>query len=306
MSASDAAGRTLDVDCLIVGGGPAGLAAATYLGRFRRRVMVADAGASRAKQIPLIRNCPGFPDGIPGAELLQRLRAQAGRYGAQMVTASVDEVERSGSGFSAAVGDHKVSARRILLATGVMDVPPPLPQLKSGIGKGIVRLCPVCDAYEAAGQRIAVFGKGSHAVEEARFLKTYSDRVTLVLREAADLAWEERAAAAALGIAVTVAAAEAVPTSDGYRFPLAGGSNLEVDIVYPALGCEVRSALALALGAASDANGYVTTDRHQQTAVPGLYAAGDVVHALNQVAVAFGQAAIASTAIHNSLRDGDA
>src|SRR5690348_7878040 len=118
------------LDALIVGGGPAGLVAAVYLARFRRRVVVIDAKASRASLIPRSHNCPGFPDGIAGADLLQRLRDQASRYGARIVEDYVDRVAGAEEGFVAHCATQALLARTLVLATGVVDIEPELPNLR--------------------------------------------------------------------------------------------------------------------------------------------------------------------------------
>ena len=106
-------------DCLIVGGGPAGLAAATYLSEFRRSTLVIDAGESRAALIPTSHNYPAFADGISGPALLDRLRAQASQYGTVLRAASVERLERQGREFIATV-DHggEVQAQTVIVATG--------------------------------------------------------------------------------------------------------------------------------------------------------------------------------------------
>src|SRR5690348_2999702 len=94
------------LDCLIVGAGPAGLTAAIYLARFRRNFVLADAGASRAALIPCTHNCPGFPDGVSGAELLSRLQAQAEKYGAIPRRANISDLQRDDTGFVAKAGSE--------------------------------------------------------------------------------------------------------------------------------------------------------------------------------------------------------
>src|SRR5215218_6250161 len=113
------------LDCLIIGGGPAGLITAIYLARYRRDTRVIDAGGSRAALIPTSHNYPGFPDGISGRELLVRLREQARRYGATLTAGSVERVELAADGtFRAFAGTETIAARTVVLATGAMDVEP--------------------------------------------------------------------------------------------------------------------------------------------------------------------------------------
>src|SRR5690606_21909361 len=110
------------LDCLVVGAGPGGLVAATYLARFHRDIAVVDAGDSRARWIPTSHNCPGFPVGIGGETLLQRLRAQAAQYGVEPVQGCIATLERDGGGFVAIDDDgRRWPARCVILATGVVD-----------------------------------------------------------------------------------------------------------------------------------------------------------------------------------------
>jgi thioredoxin reductase (NADPH) len=293
------------LDCLIIGGGPAGLTAATYLARFRRDIELIDSGASRAALIPLSHNCPGFPDGIGGPALLERLRAQAQRYGTPIRQGRVDALaRRPQGGFDAVVAGHALAARTVMLATGVVDIEPELPQVEYAVRTGLVRHCPVCDAYEVIDHRIAVLGAGAHALREAVFLRHYTGDVTLLtLGRPAQLALAERAQLAAARIPIIENRIAAVSMEPRRRVALVldDGRALKFDTLYSALGTVNRSELALSLGAAVDAARAIVVDHHQQTTVPGLYAIGDIVSQLNQISVAVGHAAIAATAIHNRL-----
>src|SRR5687767_5278393 len=115
------------MDCLIIGGGPAGLTAAIYLARYRRDILLVDDGQSRARLIPESHNYPGFT-GISGLDLLEALRTQAERYGARMRQLRVDGLQREVDGtFVARVGAETIGASRVLLATGIVDEAPELP-----------------------------------------------------------------------------------------------------------------------------------------------------------------------------------
>ncbi|MFN3509543.1 MAG: NAD(P)/FAD-dependent oxidoreductase [Allorhizobium sp.] len=291
------------LDCLIVGGGPAGLVAATYLARFRRRILVVDANESRALWIPRTHNCPGFPDGISGHELLGRLRQQSAHHCVRTVGGRVEAIRASDIGcFSAEVEGRAYKSRTILLATGVLDRLPSLAQVEEGVARGVVRLCPVCDGYEVTGRRVGVLGSGPGAVREATFLKTFSSDVTLIVDEPERLDQQALDLAHSSGIAVMKDIRGMRILGEGYEVTTRDGSPTVFDSVYPALGCSIRSGLAEGLDIRLDELGHIATDDHQQTNRQGVYAAGDVVHSLNQLAVAFGQAAIAATAIHNGLR----
>jgi thioredoxin reductase (NADPH) len=289
------------LDCLIVGGGPAGLTAAIYLARFRRRIVLADSGDSRASWIPKAHNFPGFPDGIAGRDLLDLMRRQAQRYGVAVEAGTVDAVTFEGGRFEGSRAGGPIGARTVLLATGIVDGVPELPSLARLIRTGHVRLCPVCDGYEATGRGVTVVGPRESAMREARFMRAFTSDITVIPTDAGA---ERSQGEPDDGIDVLDAGLEdIVVDGEEVEAVLADGRRHRVDILYPALGCDVRSGLALDLGARRDEIGSLIVDDHQQTTVDGLYAAGDVVASLNQLSVAAGQAAIAATAIHNRLRE---
>lgn len=303
----NAMAQTRDVECVIVGGGPGGLTAATYLGRFRRSVVVIDAGESRLNQIPLSRNIPGFPEGVSGHELHTRMRDQAERYGAQLLEGRVTRCEQDDDAFLLESSTGQFRAKAILLATGVEVTSPDMSDLERAIASGLIRYCPVCDGYEAANTRIGVLGGRRRSIEEAHFLRTYSDDVTYVpLGRGGELDRDQAQDARAAGIGIVDASCVGLEAGENtIELLLASGERRVFDTVYPCLGSSPRSALAERLGASLTEQAELITDKHMATNVPGLYAVGDVLHGLDQVASACGQAAIAATAIHNRLRDGD-
>jgi thioredoxin reductase (NADPH) len=288
-------------DCLVIGGGPAGLTAAIYLARYRRRVLVADGGHSRAALIPRSRNYPGFPSGVSGPELLETLRAQARRYEAPIREHRVGSLRRDGTRFVALLEheSEEIGAPYVILATGIVDTHPRIQGLSRAVAAGAVRYCPVCDGFEALDRRIAVYGAAGDAAQKAKFLRTYARDVTWLVPDAAERI-SEAAELADAGIAV-VGPVKALSYRDGGIDAATAAGDLRFDILYPAMGCDVRANLATSLGAATDAAGTLEVDAHQQTSLDGLYAAGDVVSDLHQIAVATGHAAIAATRIHRRL-----
>lgn len=294
-------------DCIVVGGGPAGLTAAIYLARYRRRFVVIDAGASRAAWIPLSHNLPGYPDGISGPMLIAALRDHARKYGADIVFSKVCRLSTSSSAFKARLSDRsEIKARTIILASGVVDREPALPGLLRAIRRGLVRQCPICDGYEAIGRRLAVIGSDDHAAREALFLSTFSTDITIVtLGRQPNFAGEieRRLALAAIGTETRVV--EAIDPGDGDSpagLRLADGDWQHFDRVYSALGVRPRNSLFARLGASLAPDGRALTDEHLETSITGLFAAGDIVVGLNQIAVAMGHGAVAATAVHNRLR----
>ena len=170
------------LDCLIIGGGPAGLLAAVYLGRYRRSVQVIDAGESRAAKIPESHNYPGF-FGIAGPELLRRLKAQARQYGAELVSGRVTSLRKEDETFVATCSGSDVSARFILLATGLVDHCPPIEGQPADCPSEVIRFCPICDGYEAIDRRVGVLGDIKAGGKKALFLRSYTKDVSLFLTD---------------------------------------------------------------------------------------------------------------------------
>jgi thioredoxin reductase (NADPH) len=291
------------LDCTIIGGGPAGLSAAIYLARFRRSVALIDDGNSRAALIPLSHNYPGFPDGIAGKELLERLRTQAAHHGVQIRKASATRLQKLESGeFLTLLGSEALRSRTVLLATGLRDVEPEMPELRKAIEQGHIRYCPICDGYEAIGKKVGVIGHGNHCVREAAFIRHFTDDLTVLTLDT-PLCEEDRQQLQEKNIRVIEEPIAEIAMEGGKIKALRMLSGLahSFDTIYSMLGVKVRSELARALGAKCDEDGNLVVDAHLQTSIPGLYAAGDVVSGLNQISVATGHAAIATTAIHNRL-----
>ena len=296
------------LDALIIGAGPAGLTAAIYLGRFKRRFAVVDGGDSRASYIPLSRNHPGFPDGIGGADLLRRMQLQAERFGAVVRRTVVTTLTAEDACFAVKLADgSQLHAATVLLASGVKDVLPPLADAEAALRAGLLRVCPICDGFEAQGKSVGVIGSGMKGAREALFLATYSDRVSLIQigTTSEQLSDEERQRLQCAGIEIIAGRADQLSINAGRASAgcFAEGQTRAFDVLYSALGTVPRGELAVQLGAAVSSDGCLAVSDHQETSVRGLFAAGDLVRGLNQISTAEGEAAIAATAIHNRLRE---
>ena len=314
---SERPAKPSDCDVLIVGGGPAGLTAAIYLSRFHLRTVVVDAGSSRAEWIPVSHNHAGFPGGIPGKELLVRMRDQAVEFGTVVVPGEVGTIEHDGGRFvatSSGPGAAGWRARAVLLATGVVNNRPPMPDdlHADALATGRLRYCPICDGFEVTDRRVGVIGTGERGVMEATFLRSYTADLTLIAPDGAhDLDPAARRSLDEAGIAIVDGPARDFALvgdgsdggiESGIDVATAGG-RYRFDSIYPALGSVIHSRLAASLGAKTEETGCIVVDRHQRTSVPGVYAAGDVVLGLDQISHAMGTGGVAATTIRNDLAD---
>jgi len=294
------------LDCLIIGGGPAGLTAAIYLARFHLDILVVDGGKSRAASIPCTRNHAGFPEGIAGAELLQRMRDQACKYGAKIETEYVTKLEREEKSglFTATWGSGCARARAVLLATGVTNRRPPMDEElhDDALTRGLVRYCPICDGYEVTDKKVGVIGSDSHGVAEAVFIRSYTADVTLIAPDRSlNLKSEDQRKLKDAGIECVDGPAQAVAIPDGCIVVDTAEGHYTFDSVYPALGSDTHTQLGEMVGANLADDGCFLCDTHQRTSVKGLYAAGDVVHGLDQISHAMGEGGVAATTIRNDL-----
>ena len=294
------------IDCLVIGGGPAGLTAAIYLARFHLDILLVDGGKSRAASIPCTRNVSGFPDGIAGTDLLKRMRDQVRKYGARIESEFVSKLERDDETglFTATWGSGSATARSVLLATGVTNRRPPMDEElhDEALARGLVRYCPICDGYEVTDKRVGVIGSDSHGVAEALFLRSFTADVTLIApHEALRLKPEDNAKLKEAGIECVDGPAQAVATPGDCIVVDTAEGHYSFDSLYPALGTDTRAQLAQMVGADLSADSCIKVDSHRRTSVGGLYAAGDVVVGLDQISHAMGDGGVAATTIRNDL-----
>jgi thioredoxin reductase (NADPH) len=292
------------LDCLIVGGGPAGLTAAIYLARFHLRILIIDDGKGRAASIPCTRNLGGFPDGISGKYVLARMREQAQLYGAKFDKGYVSRLDRTETGLRATWGEGSIGAKTVLLATGTANRRPPMDEElhDDALARGLIRYCPICDGYEVTDKKVGVIGSGHNGVAEAMFLRSYTRDVTLIAPDKAiQMSAEDAKKLKMAGIECVDGPAQAVAISKECIVVETAEGTYTFDSVYPALGSDPHVLLAEAVGAALGEKGCITVDRHQRTNIPGVYAAGDVVIGLDQISHAMGEGGVAATTIRNDL-----
>jgi thioredoxin reductase (NADPH) len=312
-------------DVVIVGGGPAGLSAAVAVGRLNRRAVCFETGTPRTAHAPRYFNYLGFPDGIPGTEMLRLGRQQAGRWGARVRDLQVLAVERfapemlrrdGGAGpeepvppprrceasrFLVRTSAGAVRAGGLIFATGIEDRQPRCGNL---YGERGIHYCVICDGYETRGSRVAVVGSDRRAFEMLQALRDFTTDLHLLLDCDADgLGEVERATLEAWGVEVLPGCLlEHRCSEEGVTFRLEDGSEAFYPHVFVALGAVPNTRLAAELGCELDADGYVVTDDRQATTVPFVYAAGDCDGGHKQVTQAMAEGELAAIELAKALR----
>jgi len=299
-------------DCIILGAGPAGLSALTYLVRFHRSALaLGGAGPKpRCSLIDRTYNLPGYPDGVTGVNLLKRLRDQAEEFGGEVWSQTAEDVSGNNGDFHVELSDGQtLRARKIILAMGVRDRAPSLEALREHEGH-FLRYCPVCDGYEHTGRQLGIIGSGGSVARHALFLKTFSNDISIFLdgRDANFGRYEKILRDKEISYhqpRIVDVMIDDDPAAEyrGAGVCLEDGSAHPLGVLYSNLGCDLHFEPVRGLNLKLDEDKYILTDINQETSVPGIYAAGDVTSQINQISVAFGQAAIAAVRVHNSLDD---
>lgn len=294
-----------DVDVAIVGGGPAGLSAALVLGRSRRSVLVLDGGHHRNDRS---RALHGFltRDGAAPAALRAIARNELRAYGSVHVEEGVvTEVVPDGGLFHVATGSgDPCRARRVLFATGIVDVQPPIVGADALLGR-LVLPCPYCDGWEQRDRSLAVVSHpDNRGARFALLIAQWSRDITFYPGRPADLSLELRTVLAARSIPIDERLIARVDELDGQiRVIFADETHRSHAALFYHLGCVPGPAIARRLGLALDQHGGIAVDRHCATSVPGIYAAGDATRDTLQAIVGAGEGAVAAIAINQSLVD---
>ncbi|HEX6312156.1 MAG TPA: thioredoxin-disulfide reductase [Acidimicrobiia bacterium] len=293
-------------ELVIVGSGPAGLTAAVYAARANLHPVVIE-GIAAGGQLMLttdVENYPGFPDGILGPELMTKFREQAGRFGAEFVTADVDRVDFGERPFGIWVGDTEYRAKAVIISTGASARMLGLESEQRLLGKG-VSTCATCDGFFYRDKPIAVVGGGDSAVEEAIFLTKFATSVTVLHRRdelRASKIMQERAFANPKiefrwnSVVEEVAGNGSVETLKLRDTVTGETSELEVDGLFVAIGHDPNTQLFVDQ-LDMDANGYLVLPHagSTRTSVEGVFAAGDVAdHVYRQAVTAAGTGCMAA------------
>jgi thioredoxin reductase len=289
-------------EVVIVGGGPAGLSAALLLGRCGRDVLVFDDGRYRNSASHAVHGLLSR-DGARPADLLAQGRRDLGRYGIEVRRERVTAARRRRAGFEMSLASGAlVHTRRLLLATGLVDVLPPNPGLAELFGTRVFQ-CPYCDGWEVRGGRLIALGRRPGVVELGLGLTTWAQEV-IVCSDGRTPSARQRQALRAHGVGLRdegVVRLSAAPRR-GVRIEFARGASLVCTAVFVDAPVRQRSALAAELGCRFDRRGAVEKDDLERTGVPGLFVAGDASRDVNFVAVAVAEGLKAGFAINRELR----
>ena len=296
-------------DVVIVGGGTAGLSGAIVLGRCRRRVFLCDVGQPR-NQASRAVHCLLGHEGTPPTELLARARRELEQY--TTVESHADRVTKItpiGNRFAVACADgFTVTARKVLLTTGLTDEVPQIEGIEQLYGRS-VHHCPYCDGFEHRDQPLAVYGAGDKGAGLALMMKQWSSDVILCTDGASDVSSTMQSRLKQHDIAIWAQRiARLEGTEDGVlqRIHLQGGNVLDRTAIFFTTGCQQTSDLSAALGCARDEKGGIVTDPvTEESSVRGVYVAGDASRDVLLVAVAIAEGAKAGVAINRALLQED-
>lgn len=294
-----------EYDCIIIGGGPGGLVSALYLGRFRRKVLLIDAGQSRARWIPRIRNLIGYAKGLTGPQLLKRLRKQVAQYPVDFINGSA-AIRREKKAFIVEVGKQVFKAKKIILATGMIDAQPAIENIPYFRSLGILGYCPICDGYDHIEHKVALFIKNNHCFRKIRFISALCPKLVIIPTGKISYSTKLKSFANENKLKLLSTPLDRLEYNKRSKKLLVYVKYLKkpfvMDFAYVSLGVEFdKTAVSRLKNLRTTKDGYIVTSSHQETSIPGLYAVGDCVNALAQVSVAIGQAALASTRIHHDL-----
>ena len=274
-------------DVVVIGSGPAGLTAALYAARANLQPLVIEGleSGGQLMMTTLVENFPGYRDGIMGPELMGEMRAQAERFGAEIIQSQVTGIDLGVKPFVLKTPDAEYRSRTVIIATGASARLLGLPSERTLMGHG-VSTCATCDGYFFRGQEIAVVGGGDSAMEEAIFLTKFASKVTLVHRRdtlrASKIMQDKARANSKIAWMLNHEVEEIRDTGRGEVTSMVlrhvvthEKTDVPVKGVFVAIGHTPNTSL-LRGQLEMNANGYLVTHDGVKTSVPGVFACGDV------------------------------
>lgn len=290
------------LDCVVVGGGPAGLTAAIHLRRYGRSVRLVDSGASRAQRIARALNVAGYPDGVVGGHLLERMRQHLRAADGHVTYDSVEDIRRCPDGRLLLRLRHgTLLARNVILCTGATDPPINLPGIDDVASAGLLRTCSWQGVGDLFGKRVGVLGNLRLGVFGAADLRKACAEARFIEIDCAAGKAEYSSCHTGLGRLPGVASHVALVRNSTILVTCDDGRTHEFDVLLAAFGARPRTYLANQLAVRLDVHGAIAIGLTGLTSADNVYAAGDVAGAPCQIDVAIGRAAMAAAAVHDSL-----
>jgi len=282
-------------DVIIIGTGPAGLTAGMYCARANLNTLIlGDVYDSQLAKAGLVENYPGFPEGIQGIELTERMSQQATKYGALIKPTAAKRIEKDDV-FFVTTGDGVVNGRSVILCMGARHREPDIPGAKEFQGKG-VSYCAICDGALFKGKDVVVIGYGNGAAKAALYLSGICNKVTVLCVydslkcESIYLQRLEEAKNVDILYNASIESIKGKTVVEEVQFSTDGKSNmLPVDAVFIEYGTMPNSVLATDLGLELTKNGFIVANRRLETNVAGVFAAGDITGGRRQIATAVGE-----------------
>lgn len=291
-------------ECVIVGSGPAGLSAAVYMGRFRRRTLVIDSGEGRWTYGQTNENYLGFPKGVSAKKLHDLGQTQAEHFGVEFQAGSVTHVFQDEGGYVLTQNPGELRARTVIWAAGVRDKWPTFPGARGLVGQ-LLFWCIVCDGWRTLGKRVLLLGNDDKAASTVLQFLTYTRDLTMLCDPDADrLSPRVKRRLRAEGIALVHGKVERVNVQGGavQGVQLRGGGTLDTDILFSLYGSSPNTEALCDLPLDLARNGHVRINTKNQTNLPGFFAAGDVTNKhSHQVASAVHEGAQAAQAANHVL-----
>jgi thioredoxin reductase (NADPH) len=301
-------------DLIVIGAGPAGLTAGLYAARSGIDSLVLEKVVPGGQMATAhkIKNYPGFPEGIPGMELAELMKAHAENLGTDIKNLDeVKKVEKDGDDFKVTTSQGQFKAKAVVIATGLYRKKLGVPGEKEFKGKG-VSYCATCDGPFFKDRRTAVIGGGAHAVSEAIYLNDIAGEVKLIMKrdhpiitnKGKEKQLKESKVELVTGTEVLEILGDEMASGIKVKdLNTNEERTIEADGIFIETGRLPNIALLEDLDVETDEKGYIITDRKQQTNIPGLYAAGDVCRGkVKQVGVAVGQGSIAALSARDYLK----
>lgn len=292
-------------ECIIIGGGIAGLQAAIQLGRYQHKVLVLDEGKGRSSMCHCYHNLLGWPEGVSGEKLRSLGQEHALRLGVEFEEERVETVHGLEGQFCVMTANsHEFFGKKLLLATGIKDNIPPFEGLLPCLGESIF-VCPDCDGYEILDKSALVIGSGNAGASMALTLTYWTDALTFINHGKGKIDADLKGKLAEKGIRVVYTEISEIHASD-LEFKgvtLANGERIDCCYAFLALGGnKPNTEIALQLGVEVEDNKHILVDpRTKMTSVENVWAAGDITVHSEQAAIAMGDGIQAAIWIHKSL-----